>query len=230
MKNLSVLVPFYNEEATLELSINRLIDCNIAEKIILINDCSTDNSLEIANNLVKKYEFLELISCKENVGKGGAVKNALSYVDSDFLIIHDADLEYDPKDITKLLKKANEQKSKSLIILGSRFIDNVKRNNIYLRTYIANKFLSFLFSVTNKKKVTDIATCYKLLPKAIYKNISLEKNGFDFEVEILSKSLKLADSHFEIPISYNGRSYSEGKKIKFTDGVKYIICILKFKV
>ena len=112
MKNLSVLVPFYNEEATLELSINRLIDCNIAEKIILINDCSTDNSLEIANNLVKKYEFLELISCKENVGKGGAVKNALSYVDSDFLIIHDADLEYDPKDITKLLKKANEQKSK----------------------------------------------------------------------------------------------------------------------
>lgn len=124
---------------------------------------------------------------------------------------------------------AKSKECKNSLILGSRFIGKRKRNNIYLRTYLANKFLSFLFSLVYKVKVTDVASCYKLFPSHLYKDYKLKEKGFSVEIEMLSKFVKSGSSVIEVPISYEGRSYDEGKKIKFSDGFKYIYAIFIFK-
>ena len=153
---------------------------------------------------------------------------ALNSVNSEYVIVHDADLEYNPSDIPQLLEKAEKNKNVD-VVLGSRFIGSRSRRNIYLRTYLANKFLSYLFSVINREKVTDVATCYKLIKNEIYKSIELTKNGFEYEIEVLSKALSYTQEFKEVPIEYIGRSYKDGKKIKLLDGFKYILCIFKYR-
>ncbi len=226
MKNLSVLVPFFNEEKTLFKSISNLISANVSNEIILINDNSTDNSLKIAEELVSKNECVELINSDKNLGKGNAISLGLKKVNSDFVIVHDADLEYNPIDIKKILESIPKMQNTNTVVLGSRFIGDINRENIYLRTYLANKLFSFLFSLFNNFKVSDVATCYKLISRDIYKNIEIEKNGFDFEIEILHKALEHCKYYKEVPISYSGRSYEDGKKIKLVDGFRYLKAIL----
>ena len=226
MNNLSVLVPFFNEEKTLFKSISNLISANVSNEIILINDNSTDNSLKIAEELVSKNECVELINSDKNLGKGNAISLGLKKVNSDFVIVHDADLEYNPIDIKKILESIPKMQNTNTVVLGSRFIGDINRENIYLRTYLANKLFSFLFSLFNNFKVSDVATCYKLISRDIYKNIEIEKNGFDFEIEILHKALEHCKYYKEVPISYSGRSYEDGKKIKLVDGFRYLKAIL----
>ena len=226
MNKLTVIVPFYNEQDLLLKSVSRLNEQNIADNILLIDDSSSDNSYKIAESIQSQNSHIKLLKTKKNLGKGGAIKLGIENTESDYIIVHDADLEYDPKNIKTALDLAKEQNQEKIVILGSRFIGNIKRKNLYRRTFIANKFLSFLFSIFSGTKVSDVATCYKLISKNIYKNIEITKNGFEFEVEILSKSLKLTDRYLEIPINYEGRSYEDGKKIKFSDGFKYIYAII----
>lgn len=226
MNKLTVIVPFYNEQDLLLKSVSRLNEQNIADNILLIDDSSNDNSYQIAESIQSQNPHIKLLKTKNNLGKGGAIKLGIENTESDYIIVHDADLEYDPKNIKTALDLAKEQNQEKIVILGSRFIGNIKRKNLYRRTFIANKFLSFLFSIFSGTNVSDVATCYKLISKNIYKNIEITKNGFEFEVEILSKSLKLADRYLEIPINYEGRSYKDGKKIKFSDGFKYIYTII----
>ena len=226
MNKLTVIVPFYNEQDLLLKSVSRLNEQNIADNILLIDDSSSDNSYQIAESIQSQNPHIKLLKTKKNLGKGGAIKLGIENTESDYIIVHDADLEYDPKNIKTALDLAKEQNQEKIVILGSRFIGNIKRKNLYRRTFIANKFLFFLFSIFSGTKVSDVATCYKLISKNIYKNIEITKNGFEFEVEILSKSLKLADRYLEIPINYEGRSYKDGKKIKFSDGFKYIYAII----
>tara|TARA_B100001248_G_scaffold122498_2_gene91696 strand:+ start:1480 stop:2178 length:699 start_codon:yes stop_codon:yes gene_type:complete len=226
MNKLTVIVPFYNEQDLLLKSVSRLNEQNIADNILLIDDSSSDNSYQIAESIQSQNPHIKLLKTKKNLGKGGAIKLGIENTESDYIIVHDADLEYDPKNIKTALDLAKEQNQEKIVILGSRFIGNIKRKNLYRRTFIANKFLSFLFSIFSGTNVSDVATCYKLISKNIYKNIEITKNGFEFEVEILSKSLKLADRYLEIPINYEGRSYKDGKKIKFSDGFKYIYTII----
>tara|TARA_Y200000002_G_C22664833_1_gene657501 strand:- start:1262 stop:1960 length:699 start_codon:yes stop_codon:yes gene_type:complete len=226
MNKLTVIVPFYNEQDLLLKSVSRLNEQNIADNILLIDDSSSDKSYQIAESIQSQNPHIKLLKTKKNLGKGGAIKLGIENTESDYIIVHDADLEYDPKNIKTALDLAKEQNQEKIVILGSRFIGNIKRKNLYRRTFIANKFLSFLFSIFSGTNVSDVATCYKLISKNIYKNIEITKNGFEFEVEILSKSLKLADRYLEIPINYEGRSYKDGKKIKFSDGFKYIYAII----
>ncbi len=226
MNKLTVIVPFYNEQDLLLKSVSRLIEQKIADNILLIDDSSNDNSYQIAESIQANNPHIKLLKTEKNLGKGGAIKLGIENTESDYIIVHDADLEYDPKNIKAAVDLANKQNQEKIVILGSRFIGDIDRKNLYRRTYIANKFLSFLFSIFSKTKVSDVATCYKLISRDIYKNIELTKNGFEFEVEILSKSLKLAKTYLEIPINYEGRSYEEGKKIKFSDGFKYIFAII----
>jgi len=226
VNNLSVLVPFFNEEKTLFKSVSNLISANVSNEIILINDNSTDNSLKIAEELVAKNECVELINSDKNLGKGNAISLGLKKVNSDFVIVHDADLEYNPIDIKKILESIPKMQNTNTVVLGSRFIGDINRENIYLRTYLANKLFSFLFSLFNNFKISDVATCYKLISKDIYKNIEIEKNGFDFEIEILHKALEHCKYYKEVPISYSGRSYEDGKKIKLVDGFRYLKAIL----
>lgn len=222
----SVIVPFFNEEKTLEIAVSNLLEEDFASEVILVNDGSYDESLKIATKLSKKETIIKLIDSKENKGKGHALKLGIKESTKKYIGILDADLEYYPKDLKKLFQEIDEKKLD--IVCGSRFIGNYVRDNKYIRTYFANKLLSLLFSIVHNKKVTDIATCLKVFRKDILETIELNANGFSIEVEILAKSLAKTDYFVEIPIDYSARSYSEGKKIKLIDGFKYIYSIFKY--
>jgi len=225
--NLTVLVPFFNEENTLRDSVMRVINELPESKIILIDDKSSDNSLNIAKELGRKFQNIKILENPSNLGKGSALKLSKDYIDTSHVIIHDADLEYFPKDIKNLFKKALDFPED--MILGSRFIGNKERKNLYRRTLIANKVMSKFFSLVYRVKVSDIATCYKLMPAEYFKNIELLENGFSIEIEIVAKFIKGNKKVHELPISYTGRSYEEGKKIKVTDGFKYIFNTLRYR-
>jgi len=227
MINLTAIVPFCNEEKTLKQSVERLLNENIFFEIILSDDNSSDYSSEIAKELSYKYKNIKYIHSNKNLGKGNAISNALSILNTSHVVIHDADLEYFPKDIVQMYERALTNQNS--LILGSRFKGNKQRNNVYLRTYLANRFMSIFFSLINLYWVSDVATCYKLMPANFLKNISIKEQGFSIEIEILSKFLKYNKHIREVPISYDGRSYEEGKKIKVSDGIMYILNTLKYR-
>ena len=227
MINLTAIVPFYNEENTLRQSVHRLLNEEIFSEIILSDDNSSDNSLEIAKTLSNDYQHIKYISSDKNLGKGNAINNAVSILNTSHVVIHDADLEYFPEDIVQMYEKALTNQNS--LILGSRFLGTKKRENVYLRTYVANRVMSIFFSLVNFYWVSDVATCYKLMPSKFLKNISIKEQGFSIEIEVLSKFLKYNKHIHEVPISYEGRSYEEGKKIKVSDGIMYILNTLKYR-
>ena len=223
----TVIMPFFNEENTLEIAVTNLVNEDFASEIILVNDGSNDKSYEIATSLQNKHEFIKLIESKENKGKGHALKLGINEASKKYIGVLDADLEYSPNDLKNLFQEIDINNLD--IVCGSRFIGDFKRDNIYVRTYLANKFLSMFFSIIHREKVTDIATCLKVFRKTLFDSIDLKANGFSIEVEILAKTLSKSDNFKEFPISYTARSYEEGKKIKLIDGFRYIYSILKFK-
>ena len=228
MNNLAVIVPFYNEENYLQKSINRLLNCDIFDQIILVDDCSTDNSADIANKNVSQINKIIYLKSSSNKGKGNALNLARNIVATSHVIIHDADLEYFPDDIVEMFDCVEENGDS--LILGSRFIGSKKRTNIYSRTLLANKAMSSFFSFVNGYKVSDVATCYKLMPTSFFKEMDIKENGFSIEIEILSKYLKYNKSIKEVPIQYEGRSYDQGKKIKTSDGFKYLFNTIKYRM
>ena len=219
-------MPFFNEENTLEIAVTNLVNEDFASEIILVNDGSNDNSYEIASSLQNKYEFIKLIESKENKGKGHALKLGINEASKKFIGVLDADLEYSPNDLKNLFQEIDINNLD--IVCGSRFIGDFKRDNIYVRTYLANKFLSMFFSIIHREKVTDIATCLKVFRKTLFDSIDLKANGFSIEVEILAKTLSKSNNFKEFPISYTARSYEEGKKIKLIDGFRYIYSIIRY--
>ena len=227
MINLSVIVPFYNEENFLEQSVNRLLENNIYEEILLIDNNSTDNSYNIAKKLSENSKNIYLYKTNKEKGKGVALSHAKELITTSHVVIHDADLEYFPEDICEMFEVS--KKFSNSMILGSRFIGTKERKNVYKRTFIANKVMSVFFSIINFYYISDVATCYKLMPTDFFKKTILKENGFSIEVELLSKFLKYNRSVKEIPIKYEGRSYSEGKKIKTSDGFKYLLNTIKYR-
>jgi dolichol-phosphate mannosyltransferase len=227
MNNLAVIVPFYNEEIYLQKSINRLIDNDIFDQIILVDDCSTDNSSSIANENVLKVNKIIYLKSSSNKGKGNALSLAKNVINTSHVIIHDADLEYFPEDIVEMFDCV--ERNQDSLILGSRFIGKKMRTNIYSRTLLANKAMSSFFSFVNRYRVSDVATCYKLMPTSFFKHMDIKENGFSIEIEILSKFLKHNKSIKEVPIKYEGRSYDQGKKIKTLDGFKYLFNTIKYR-
>ena len=225
MKNLTVIVPVYNEELFLEQSLDRLLALEKDFKILIVDDCSSDNSPNIAQQYAKEYEYITFIKKNNNGGKGSVLKEAFKHVNTDFLVIHDADLEYFPQDLLIMYKNMD----KNSFVLGSRFIGNIKRENIYLRTYIANKVMSYFFSIVFLKKVTDIATCYKMFPSNVIQSQTIKERGFSIEIEIAAKLIKSKLNYSEVPIKYSGRTYDEGKKIKFSDGILYLVNTIKYR-
>ena len=227
MHNLSVIIPFYNEHKYLLDSINRVLEIGIANQIILSDDFSNDGSEKIAEKLSEEYEFISYIRSNENKGKGNALNNAKDYIKTSHVVIHDADLEYFPSDIVEMYEVSKDYPES--LILGTRFKGNKTRKNVYLRTGLANRMMSLFFSLVNFYKVSDVATCYKLMPTEFFRSIRLNEQGFSIEIEILSKFLKTKNKIKEVPIKYEGRTYSEGKKIKTSDGFKYLFNTLKYR-
>ena len=228
MDNLGVIVPFYNEKNTLSESIERLLAQHIFSEIILSDDNSNDGSDIIAKHYEDKNENIKYIKSFTNKGKGNALNNAKDHITTKFVVIHDADLEYYPEDLVEMFEKA--KLNPQSLIIGSRFIGNKERVNIYRRTFIANKAMSLFFSFVHFCKISDIATCYKMLTTDTFKEIQLYENGFSIEIELVAKFLKKNKSIIEVPIKYEGRSYEEGKKIKPIDGMMYLINTIKYKI
>ena len=225
MTSLTVIVPVFNEEKTVQESLSRLDSVDIVSKIIIVDDCSSDNSNILIQEFIEDKNKYLLLKTNNNSGKGKAIEKAQEYIDTDYVAIHDADLEYYPEDFYSMYEKID----KNNLVLGSRFIGNLKRNNFYSRTLFANYFLSKLFSMIYKNRVTDVASCYKMIPTKYFKKIKIESSGFEFEIEVLAKYLKISNKISEVPIKYSGRSYAEGKKIKTIDGFKYIYWMFKCK-
>ena len=185
MTSLTVIVPVFNEEKTVQESLSRLDSVDIVSKIIIVDDCSSDNSNILIQEFIQdKIKYL-LLKTNNNSGKGKAIEKAQEYIDTDYVAIHDADLEYYPEDFYSMYEKID----KNNLVLGSRFIGNLKRNNFYSRTLFANYFLSKLFSMIYKNRVTDVASCYKMIPTEYFKKIKIESSGFEFEIEVLAKYL-----------------------------------------
>ena len=227
MISLTAVVPIYNEEQFLEQSVERLIEHDIYENILLIDNNSLDSSYEIGKNLQKKYKKVSIYKTDNTAGKGVVISYSRKLIETSHIIIHDADLEYFPSDIVGMFDLAKDN-PKSLI-LGSRFIGSKERKNIYKRTFFANKVMSLFFSIVNFYSISDVATCYKLMPSEFFVNTNFKEKGFSIEIELLSKFLKFNKSIIEVPIKYVGRSYDEGKKIKTTDGFKYLFSTLKYR-
>ena len=231
MKKISIIIPVYNEEKTIEkiLEIIWRLDLDLNKEIIIVNDGSRDKSKEIIKKyLAKKKQTKEVefvFISKENEGKGSAIRAGIDKSNGDLVIMQDADAEYDSSEIRNLVDEI--KKSESDAVYGSRILKNNPYQ--YFTYYLGNRFLSFLTSLLYGAKITDMETCYKLIPAKIAKGLDLRAKGFDMEPEITAKILKKGYKIKEVPISYNPRSKEEGKKINWKDGLKAVWVLLYWR-
>ncbi|MBU1017082.1 MAG: glycosyltransferase family 2 protein [Patescibacteria group bacterium] len=221
---LSVIIPVYNEIGTLEKILKKVKDVKVPKEIILVDDGSTDGSREFLEELKRKDTALKVIFQKENQGKGAALRVGFKKVSGDYVIVQDADLEYDPRDYLKLLK---ELKGSKTVIYGSRFMGSYK--DMTSLHFFGNRILTVLTNLLFGVALTDMETCYKLIPVELIKKIEIKSNRFNFEPEITAKILKNGYKIKEVPISYAGRTASEGKKITWRDGFSALATLIKFR-
>ncbi|HEY9078550.1 glycosyltransferase family 2 protein [Magnetovibrio sp.] len=233
MNKLSVVIPCYNEEQTLADVVAKVgsADCaGLDLEIVIVDDCSADNSAAIAETLANSDHRVRLIRHPINQGKGAALRTGFTAASGDLVIVQDADLEYDPADYVKLL--APILNGEADVVYGSRFLDRGATEAHYLLHGLANRFLTGLSNLLTGLKLTDMETCYKLVPKRLLDQITITENRFGIEPEITAKlaHMKPKPRLVEVPVSYINRSYAEGKKIGWKDGVSAIRCILKFNL
>lgn len=231
--NLSIIIPVYNEENTILPLIEKVISIelieNITKELIIINDCSIDKSEEIILSFKKSNPEIDIkyFSHEFNKGKGAAIHTGIDKANGDFIIVQDADLEYDPNEINILLKPVLDGFAD--VVYGSRFMGGKPHRVLFFWHTKGNKLLTFLSNLFTNLNLTDMETCYKLFKSEIIKKINLKEKRFGFEPEITAKIAKIADIRiYEVGISYYGRTYKEGKKINWKDGFRALYCIIKY--
>jgi glycosyltransferase involved in cell wall biosynthesis len=222
---LSVIIPVYNERATIAEIIRRVDEVPIDKELIIVDDCSTDGTRDIINQLSTKYP-LTSVRHEVNQGKGAAIRTGIRHVRGDMFVIQDADLEYDPVEYPKLIKPILDGKAD--VVFGSRFVGGEEHRVLYFWHSLGNRFLTLLSNMFTNLNLTDMETCYKVFRTEIVKGITLEQDRFGFEPEITAKVARTGCRIYEVGISYSGRTYAEGKKIGWKDGVKAIWCIVKY--
>lgn len=226
MKKLSILVPVYNEEKTIEKILEKLENtdfCGLEKEIILIDDASTDGSTDILKNLSRHKVFYH----EKNLGKGAALRTGFKEATGDIIIIQDADLEYDPKDYIELINLILEEKAD--VVYGSRLSGGKPSRSFMFTHLLGNKFLTLLTNILYNTTLTDMETCYKAFKAEFIKGIEIKSDRFDFEPEITAKVLKRRARLYELPISYYGREYEEGKKITWKDGLHAVLALVKYR-
>lgn len=223
---LSVVIPVYNEINTLEELLNKVLEvADIEKEIILVDDGSTDGSKELMLELKQKHPEIVIHFKEQNSGKGATLREGFKLATGDYVIVQDADLEYDPQDYYKLL--AGLENTDADVIYGSRFSGNYEdMSNLH---YYGNKALTLITNLFFGVMLTDMETCYKLIPTSFLHDLEIESQRFNFEPEITAKILKAGLKIREIPISYKGRSHEEGKKISWFDGISALTTLLKFR-
>lgn len=224
----SIVIPCYNEFKTLEELINAVMEVKGFEKeIILVDDCSTDGTRELIEKKIKD-QVQKVLYHEKNLGKGAALRTGISAATGDVVLIQDADLEYDPKEYPKLLKPIFDGKAD--VVYGSRFMGGEPHRVLYYWHSVGNAFLTLLSNFFTNINLTDMETCYKVFRRDVISSIRIQENRFGFEPEITAKIAKLNVRIYEVGISYSGRTYGEGKKIGWKDGVRAIYCILKYNL
>jgi len=234
-KVLSIIIPAYNEEGSIGMILEKLYSAeiyeNIGKEIVIVNDCSKDQTETRILEFQGKYPDLNIKYLKHEVnqGKGAAIHTGIKQASGDYIIVQDADLEYDPREYNQLLRPLLEGFAD--VVYGSRFIGGNAHRILFFWHTIGNKLLTFTSNMFTNLNLSDMETCYKLFKADILKNIKLEEKRFGFEPEVTSKISRIPDIRiYEVGISYYGRTYKEGKKIGWKDGMRAMYCILKYNL
>lgn len=225
---ISIVIPCYNESKTINNVYEKVSNFkNLEKEIIIIDDCSTDGSRKIIEKIAESDPNVKVIFKDKNQGKGSALKEGFKLAEGDLVIIQDADMEYDPSDYDKLLKPFFETDAD--VVYGSRFIGGEYVRLHFFWHYLANKILTILTNIITNLNMTDMETGYKVFKTSILKPLKLKENSFGIEPELTIKLAKKGFTFYEVPISYKGRSYQDGKKITFKDAMIAVFCIIKYR-
>ncbi len=233
IKKLSIVIPAYNEERTILQILEKVVEVELIQGIqkefILVNDCSTDQTEGLITQFQQAHPELEIqyLKHEQNQGKGAALRTGIQHATGEYLLIQDADMEYDPREYNRLLKPVVEGFAD--IVYGSRFMGGNPHRILFFWHSIGNRFLTFLSNMFTNLNLTDMETCYKLFRTSVVQEINLRENRFGFEPEITAKVARIKGIRiYEVGISYYGRTYEEGKKIGWRDGLRAMYCILKY--
>lgn len=225
---LSVVVPVYNEAGTLSEVVRKLLSVPCLLEIIIVDDCSTDGTGEVARRLAEMHPQVRLVRHERNAGKTAALKSGFALTTGEIVIVQDADLEYDPSEIYGVIRPILAGHAD--VVFGSRFLVRRAARVLYFYHYLANKFLTYLSNALTNLNMTDIETGYKAFRGEIIRNMVIVSSGFGFEVEVTAKIAKLKIAIYEVPISYYGRTYDEGKKVVFKDGLVALWLVVRFNL
>jgi len=223
---LSVIMPVYNERATVASVIGTVLNQPEVAELIIVNDASSDGTREELEKVKGSDQRIRLFHYEENQGKGAALRTGISHATAEIVIIQDADMEYDPAEYPILLGPILRGKADA--VFGSRFIGSQEHRVLYFWHSLGNKFLTLLSNMFTNLNLTDMETCYKAVKREILQSVSIEENRFGFEPEITAKLARKGIRIYEVAVSYHGRTYAEGKKINWKDGFRAIWCILKY--
>jgi dolichol-phosphate mannosyltransferase len=237
MYTASIVIPCYNEEKTLRNTVNRVLeikDDTLALELIIVDDCSQDKSLEIARQLAEEIPEVSVQNHEVNKGKGAALRTGFQKANGDCIAVQDADLEYDPWDLRKLIQLLLEDKAD--VAMGSRFLTGGPHRVLYFWHSVGNQFLTLLSNMMSNLNLTDMEVCYKVFRREVIQSLALKENRFGFEPEVTARLARYRKPDgsrlkiFEVGISYAGRTYEEGKKIGWRDGVRAIWCIFRYNL
>ncbi|MEI7958564.1 MAG: glycosyltransferase family 2 protein [Verrucomicrobiota bacterium] len=222
----SVVMPVYNEAKTIASVIDKVLQQPCVAELIVVNDCSSDDTWATLECLAASEPRMKIFSHEVNMGKGAALRTAISKATAPIVLIQDADLEYDPEEYDRLTAPILAKKAD--VVFGSRFSGGSAHRVLYFWHSVGNKFLTILSNMATDLNVSDMETCYKVFRREIIQGIVIEENRFGFEPEVTAKVARLKVRIYEVAVSYNGRTYAEGKKINWRDGFRAIWCILKY--
>jgi glycosyltransferase involved in cell wall biosynthesis len=227
---LSIVIPVYNENATLEQIVSKVVstDVGMDKQLVLVDDCSTDGSAETLRRIQAEHPEWRFVYHDRNHGKGAALRSGFAAADGDIVVIQDADLEYDPGEFRLLLRPILEGHAD--VVYGSRFLGGGPHRVVFFWHYVGNRVLTVLSNMMTDLNLTDMEVCYKMFRKEVLDSVELKEDRFGFEVEITAKVARGKWRVYEVPISYYGRGYAEGKKITWRDGFRALWCILKYRL
>ena len=228
MKKLSIVIPVYNEAATIRQIVDlvRSVDVGMEKELLLVDDCSRDGTREVLQEMSRALPEVKMLFHEINRGKGAALRTGFAAATGDIVLIQDADLEYDPREYTRLLAPILDGHAD--VVYGSRFLGGGAHRVVFYWHYLGNKLLTTLSNMTTNLNLTDMEVCYKVFKREIIQEIPLQEDRFGFEVEITAKIARRKLKIYEVPISYYGRDYAEGKKIGWKDGFSALRCIVRY--